>query len=191
MAGIFDLPAGTFASPTVDTPAGLPIDAPTQMTPPAPFGAWSWSTVLGRYVRIAAPRFFPIHPIAARDQRIIALANGERVAVPGAVFLLWEPVVVPALHLCHRGRVAVSIGGGCPWTAGVPDLWLDGEPFAFLRSAAAWSTLASLYAWVRTWIEGREAVWFTLEGRTLWKLIAFSSEAGPHGYRVVELERAH
>ncbi|HEY4180220.1 MAG TPA: hypothetical protein VGM90_25430 [Kofleriaceae bacterium] len=173
---------GFIRHPTTGTPVFLPIDSPTLAQPPSRYGDWQWSLEHGGY-RPVERRFFELHPIEEGDSRFHQIACGERVSVNGPTFRLWMPEFIAAERLRHRGLVAVSLAGGSPWKQGTPDLWLAGEPLAFLRRLED-----SVYDWVRRCADD-STTWFTYEGASLWQLMSIGRYPGDERL-VVDVERA-
>ena len=56
--------------------------------------------------------------------------------------------------------------------SGTPLIWLDGEPFAFLRNIEY-----SVYAWVQRWNRGERPVLFTMSGHDLWRVVRVVPDA--------------
>jgi hypothetical protein len=168
-------------SSITNAPIWLPIDVPRLTRPPTSSGSWAWVEAIDPYASIVPPPMATIHPLEEHDPRLAAIARGRRVAVPARSFALVAPRMVrnsarPRL----RGRVAVSLVGGSSWKSGTPDLWLDGEPLAYLETLAH-----SPYRWVQRWTEDKP-VWFTSDGGDLWRLVRVARRRD--GDLVVELE---
>jgi len=139
--------------------------------PPGP-GRWSWSVNRDRYTPMVAPPSIALHPLEPQDPRLVSLRAGGTIALPRRTFLFWNPTSVRSNsgRRRFRGRVAVSIGDGN--VSGTPLIWLDGEPFAFLRNIEY-----SVYAWVQRWSRGERPVLFTMSGHDLWRVVRVVPDA--------------
>lgn len=163
-------------------PIWLPIDVSRLTSPPRLSGAWTWVQAIGQYASIVPPPMATIHPLEEDDPRLATISLGRRVAVPARSFALVAPRMVRSSVSRQRlrGRVAVSLVGGSSWKSGTPDMWLDGEPLAFLETVAH-----SPYRWIGRWTEGKP-VWFTSDGTDLWRLVRVARRRD--GDLVVDLE---
>ena len=183
----------------------VPIDAPTLTPAPSLEGTWVLleqrapvidpqsgitHTRVRQFYSRQAPQAFPtepLYPLEPNDPRIAELQAGRPVTLPSPTFLLCQPHIGSTPHRA-RGVVAVSFAGGAAWKEGAPELWIDGEPFGFLRTLDY-----SVYPWIqRAADDSLPTCWFTTDGRTLWRLVAGARVPEglvASGRLVIEIER--